>query len=300
MFKKFLSFALVTVMVFGISTTSFAAASTSLEEDTFSIDNYTQYTFDLNHTQSLKTRGLKTESNEQKIDAVVSYVESLNLGDRGYSNIEEACLLELEGYKNDGVELEKYTVLVPKTRSMHYYGTYSGNDFYYEYTSVSDFRRETIGKKKSSSNADSWERWILGLADLGMCFGNLEWSIPYSIIRTVTGVDGTSAVHNKSYNEYVEQFTDVVTRTIYKERSSNNYDDCYQDQTASLRVKLYFCPVGTAFDSDYIKIGDIFDDSVSANDLSKSKILKLANTYSNKNSEIIYKVSNNRIQEIWE
>lgn len=77
-------------------------------------------------------------------------------------------------------------------------------------------------------------------------------------ISTITGIPEASEVHNGSYNEYVEQFTNTLTRTIYKEKTANNYTPGYQDQTASLRVNMYFCPVGTAFSSDYIHVGNIF------------------------------------------
>lgn len=64
-------------------------------------------------------------------------------------------------------------------------------------------------------------------------------------------------------------------------------------------MKLYFCPVGTAFDSDYIEIGTVFNGSVKANNLTKNEILKLANTHSNHGSEIIYRVSYHRVTEDW-
>ena len=143
-----------------------------------------------------------------------------------------------------------------------------------------------------------WNYWILGLMDLGMNFANWEWSVPYTVIRLVTGVSGTDAVHYGSYNQYVEQFTNTVTRTIFKKRG-NTYDSCYQDQTSSLRVKLYFCPVGTAFDSDYIEIRNVFEGEVTANTLTKDEILRVANTYSNHGGEVIYRVSYHRVTEDW-
>lgn len=159
-------------------------------------------------------------------------------------------------------------------------------------------RRETNGTKKNASNESQWNYWILGLMDLGMNFANWEWSVPYTVIRLVTGVSGTDAVHYGSYNQYVEQFTNTVTRTIFKKRG-NTYDSCYQDQTSSLRVKLYFCPVGTAFDSDYIEIRNVFEGEVTANTLTKDEILRVANTYSNHGGEVIYRVSYHRVTEDW-
>lgn len=67
----------------------------------------------------------------------------------------------------------------------------------------------------------------------------------------------------------------------------------------TLRVKLYFCPVGTAFSSDYIEISDVYNGSVKANDLTKDEILHTANAYSNHGGEIIYRVSYHRVTEDW-
>ena len=60
-----------------------------------------------------------------------------------------------------------------------------------------------------------------------------------------------------------------------------------------------FCPVGTAFSSDYIEISDVYNGSVKANDLTKDEILHTANAYSNHGGEIIYRVSYHRVTEDW-
>ena len=62
----------------------------------------------------------------------------------------------------------------------------------------------------------------------------------------------------------------------------------------------YFCPVGTAFSSDYIEIGTDFNGSVSANNLTTNEILQEANVYSNHGGEIIFRVSHHRVTEDWE
>ena len=232
------------------------------------------------------------------VDEAIQYVKSLKLLENGFGHIEEACLSELEQYKSDGIELEDYTVLVPRTKAKSYFGTYLGNEFYYENTSVANLRRETNGVAKSSSNASKWNNWILGVTDLAMNFANIKWSIPYSMVRSITGVSGTSAVYNGSRNQHVEQFTNTKTRSIYKKRGSS-YKLCYQDQSSSLRVNLYFCPVGTAFSSDYIFIGTTYNGTVQANNASKDTILQQANTYANHGSKVVYTVSSKRVQENW-
>lgn len=289
------SIALMLALTFCLSAISpVFALSQEVSEDTFSIDDYQQYVFESSGKRQ------RSRSNEEKIDDIILFVESLNLSEIGYSHIEDACLAELEDYKNDGdIELESYTVLVPKTRAKNYFGTYLKKDYYYEYTSVANMRRETNGDAKKAQNEASWNYWITGVINLGMCFSTWSWSVPYTIITAITGIPGASAVHYNSYNQYVEQFTNTVTRTIYKETTPGNYVAGYQDQTSSLRIKMYFCPVGTAFSSDYIEIGDVFNGSVSAADFTDNEIMSYTNSYVNHGGKVIYKVSNSRIHEIW-
>ena len=150
--KKALCILLSLIMLLSASTTAFAS---EMIDKSFCIDDYNQYTIKL-FDETLHTRS----TTENTIDTAISYVKSLN----------------------DDVVLESYTVLVPKARAKSYYGTYLNSDYYYEYTSVSDMRRETNGAEKGASNESKWNNWILGAMDLGMCFATKKWSIPYTII----------------------------------------------------------------------------------------------------------------------
>lgn len=290
--KKILSIFLATTLALTMgSSTVFAFDVSKNTQEDITENKYEQYKISFNQNNSKNSAG-------SSIDEAIQYVKSLNLSEKGLAHIEEACLMELEQYKSEDVELEDYTVLVPKTKAKTLYGSYGGYDFYYENTSVANLRRETDGVAKSNSNATKWNNWILGVMDLGMSFATKKWSIPYSMIRAVTGVSGTSAVYNGSRNQHVEQFTNTKTRSIYRKQGST-YKLCYQDQSSSLRVNLYFCPVGTAFSSDYISIGTTFNGSVQANEASKNTILQQANTYANRNSVVRYYVTSKRVQENW-
>ena len=291
--KRIFSILIVMSLLLSIVSVPSFASEVDVEEDDFDVSRYNQYT--ISFSENNRVRSIATTTT---VDEAIAYVQSLDLSENGYDYIEESCLAELEQYKLDEVELEDYTVLIPKARAKSFYGTYSDKDFYYEYTSVANKRRETNGIAKNSSNADKWKKWILGTTDLAMSFATAKWSIPYTLIRSVTGVSSASAVYNGSRNQYVEQFTNTKTRSIYR-KSGSNYKLCYQDQSSSLRVNLYFCPVGTAFDSDYIKIGTTFEGTVKANSLTKNEILKQANTYANKGSKVIYTVSSHRVKETW-
>lgn len=291
--KRIVSFLLIATLTLAIcSTTVLASDVSNNAEQEIDLNAYEQYKIEFNQEDGM----LCSESSS--IDDAIQYVNSLKLEESGFAYIEEACLAELEQYKIDGIELEDYTILVPKTRTKSYFGTYSGKEFYYENTSVANMRRETDGVAKSSSNASKWNNWILGVTDLAMNFASYKWSIPYTMIRNITGVSGTSEVYNGSRNQHVEQFTNTITRSIYR-KSGSSYSLCYQDQSSSLRVNLYFCPVGTAFSSDYISIGTTYNGTVKANDASKDTILQQANTYANHGSKVVYTVSTKRVQENW-
>ena len=111
--KKALCILLSLIMLLSASTTAFAS---EMIDKSFCIDDYNQYTIKL-FDETLHTRS----TTENTIDTAISYVKSLNLKDMGYSYIEEACLEELDSYKDDDVVLESYTVLVPKARAKSYY-----------------------------------------------------------------------------------------------------------------------------------------------------------------------------------
>ena len=100
-------------------------------------------------------------------------MKSLNLSDIGYSYIEETCLKELATYKENEVELNNYTVLVPKTRAKSYFGTYLNNDYYYDYTSIADMRRNTNGGTKGSLNETKWKNEILESAHVNANHGGI-------------------------------------------------------------------------------------------------------------------------------
>lgn len=291
--RKLVNILLAGVLILTMSSITVLASDTpTSKEQDVGLSAYEQYKIEFNQEPN------KTRAESSNIDNAIQYVKSLNLSENGFSYIEDACLAELEQYRIDGIELEDYTVLVPKTRAKSYFGTYSGNEFYYDTTSVANMRRETNGVAKSKSNASKWNNWILGVTDLAMNFASYKWSIPYTMIRNITGVSGTSAVYNGSRNQHVEQFTNTKTRSIYKKQGSS-YKLCYQDQSSSLRVNLYFCPVGTAFSSDYISIGTTYNGKVQANNASKNTILQQANTYANRGSKVVYTVSSKRVKENW-
>ncbi|MBO4847534.1 MAG: hypothetical protein J5586_00050 [Clostridia bacterium] len=270
-----------------------AAASSKESGEDFDPNKY------VHHTIYLTDNGKASSPEGQKdtIDTAIEYVKSLDLTSSGYSIVEEACLAELDAYRSCGVQLESYTVLTPK-RSMTYFGTYLGYDYYCDYTSVSNMRRETNGISKTAANVSDWDNWVIGIINVALCFADPLYSIPFSLISSVVSVPGPSSISYGSHNRYVEQFTNTVTRTVYKKLGST-YKRCYQDQFCFLRIKLYFCPVGSAFSSDFYDIGTLYDRKFRSNDWSIDRILRAAHVYSNHGGDIIFTVSSQSLREIW-
>ncbi len=287
--KKYLALILASVMTF-ISTVPVQASATST--DALNLSNYNQYTIDLK-----KKERMITQEQSDGIDEAISYVESLNLDSIGYAYIEDACLSELQSYRQQGMILEKYTVLVPKTRTAQYYGTYLSADYYYDYTSVADMRRETPGDAKAQATEHLWDAWMELRINIALCFLEWKYTVPYTIITAISDFDNCEDVFYDSYNLYVEQFANVKTRTIYKDRGT--LVASYSDQQGTYRARMYFCPVGVDNTSDFIEVGEIFNGTASANNLTKDEILRMANVYANHNGMVRFELSNHRLQEIW-
>lgn len=293
--KKCVAMVLALNMCFFSATT--ISATTTTASDELVLANYQQYT--ISFTEKART----SDVSEDTISAAIEYVKSLNLSDLGYAHVEEACLLELESYRENDIILENYTVLVPKAKSRTYYGTYLGTDYYCDYTSVADMRREVEGSAKTAATEQLWNDWMSLNINLVLCFIDWRVTVPYTIISAVTGLESTSDVYYNSYNLYIEQFDNVQTRSIYKDGKTQ---PGYQDQSGDYRCTLYHCPVGI-YDNDgtetadFIKIKEVFNGyKGSREDLTQEEILSMCNVFSNRKATAVFSLSTSKIREVWE
>lgn len=191
------------------------------------------------------------------IDNIIDYVKSLDLDEKGYAYVEETCLAELRNYKRQNIVIGKYTVLIPKSKEKEkiFYGNLAKKDFYCQYISEVSFRRETIISEEDSKN------------------------------------DSKKGIFYDPYENYVEQFHDLVTRIIYKENIDGTYSIGYMDQEGSLRISKYLCTIDAESQTDYMKIGEVYKNQLNSNELDKSEILSLANAYSNRKEIVNYRLS---------
>ena len=300
--KKIIACTLILLLSFSLAVPALANTKTMPEraKTDFCIDDYNQYTINFTENNVKKNNeDVNEEPQCDNIDAAIEYVQSLNLDEIGYSHIEEACLIELDSYKDDDIVLENYTVLVPKARAKNYYGTYLGSKFYYEYTSVSDMMRKTKGTEKNAYNKSKWDSWVKGGLDLAVTFINERygWTLLYSVIAALSGLHQPGDIDYGSYNLYTERYNDLRTRTIYKLNGST-YRACFQDQTGRVRVDQTFCPIDVD-DPVHIELGTMFNKTVTSTDMTQNEILKVANTYANHGGKIVHLITTERLKEKW-
>ena len=255
MAKKIISLLLVLSMCFSMMVTAFADPVTNENmADSDSLSAYDQYVIVMGNdsrsvnSASFRENGAKTKdiSYGTTLDNAVEYVQSLDLASSGYEYIEQSCLDELQAYEDAGVELEYYAVLVPNgTASTDYwYGTYNGVDFYYSYTSVSDFNMTKSGK---SLDASDLKKWVEGAFNFILGFACTEYSIAYSLFSAATSGSHVTYETGSSF-KYIFQFYEVRTRAIYT-YDSGTKRTVINDQRGITNLSTLFIPAGGALPS---------------------------------------------------
>ncbi len=264
--KKILKTALCITLICAMLLTSMGAYSGLKKNVTYDYDpeDYIHYKFTPNKTMTKNCFNTNDSNIVSRIDETINFVESLNLTEMGHKNIEEGCIDELTEYKENGIILDSYTVLVPRVASTKtYIGTMQGKDYYSEYISESDFRIDIEGDKKNSSNEELWDSWMLGLASVLLSVLDDVAGIAFTMISATCGGIEVGDVAYDSYNKYVAQYTNVKTLAVCREEGVNRFSSYgYKKQVGDLRVNMYFCPVGDLFDDDHIFIGTVFEGEI--------------------------------------
>lgn len=263
------------------------------------IDLYTNYNWStINFDDSEEINGRSVQDN---IDKAIEYVQSLNLSENGYSYIEEACLEELETYKENDVLLTSYTVLTPKTRATEqYFGSVGNNDFYVTYTSVGDFMIRHDGDIKSKSSEPVWRMWVNGAIDVLMCFLEKEVAIPITLINSVLGLESQNDFDYGSYNRYTVKFFKVKTRSILGTSGSSGVKKvAYSDQEGEADYFIEFCPVGHFKQASYQIFEDYENPVETPNPRDKNSILTSANAYYNRGTKITWRFADYELYEKW-
>lgn len=235
--KKFISSLLLFALTLSLSMPAFAANNTTADSSISpeTLAQYNCYTVDL----SAESASFSSESPNYSIDKAISFVKSLNLEEKGFGYVEEACLQELEDYKENNVTLEKYTVLTPKAGLM-VFGTLNGATYYYTDTSIS------VGGKKWYEKLDdtgiSDHDWINQIGSLLFTLANHTALIPITAGLSMAGVAEPAHISNEDEFRMAVSFTDVYQRAIGRYNDIGDFRTLYYDQRGKATYDIDFCP----------------------------------------------------------
>jgi len=177
------------------------------------------------------------------IEDAIGFVKSLGLDDQDTSYIKEACLDELEIYKEKGINLIYYTVLVPKeNRSELVYGTYNGNTFYYSLTSLASFVEDYYGDACPSQTI--FDDWALGIVEFLISFAGTVLSLPYAIVSaSMSSLGGNHTLHYTDFYRYQVNYYSMMTRVIYA-YSGATKKTLLKGQRTNANITAYYVEVG--------------------------------------------------------
>ncbi|NCB62976.1 MAG: hypothetical protein EOM52_05080 [Clostridia bacterium] len=286
--KRIVSLLLTLAMCTTMLVTSGAATNT------IDTGDYQRYAIDF--TQELKSSSLRVNNT---VDDAILFVKSLSLTGTQNEYVETACLAELELYKEAGIELDAYTVLVPKgTSAEQKLGTYNNMTFYYTTTSEAKYRKEIEKVLKTSENDLNWDNFAKLGVDILMCFAAWQYSIPYTVITSALSGDPGYVIKANTFMRYVYQIA-PETRTIYAYQNGNKKIS-YIDQKCTFDTFANFCPVGTGFSkSDYL-VASLTGEKAEVNNYSKTNtVLQTAYTYFNRNAQYVDSMNNYDLGQRW-
>ena len=235
-YTKLLSIALVCVML-----VTSMGASRSIESEPnqeFNPNNYYHYNIDLTNLP----QRYSGQDSVEAIDVAIAYVESIGLDNMGFSYIEEACLSQLEGFKEIDFNLESYTVLVPRNSSdLKYYGMRGGVEYRYAETALY-LGTKTIKGETPSDN--TWQDYAMGVIGLVVgVTGNIYTTVVISAVSAVLPFIGNGHEFTEGdYFEYYVRFGKALTKTVYREMSPGGYAPGFQfDESTDLIIEQWFC-----------------------------------------------------------
>ncbi|MPM14574.1 hypothetical protein SDC9_60938 [bioreactor metagenome] len=169
--KAIASMTLALVLMLGNVSVVFAADFT----EKLGQDGYDTYSINFSQTD---VHALSENANH--IDEAITFVQSLALDEKGFLELENAFITELEVLASEGIQLKSYAIALP--RAEEYYGTYDGYTFRAAYSFYSDnYFYNLYGKADHT-------RWVSGLVNITMSFANWKIGFPYALFSSLVGV----------------------------------------------------------------------------------------------------------------
>lgn len=231
--KRFTSLFLALSMVLGLGTSAFAFNDRQGAEENLS--DYDEVVVFCRDAVATCADTSSTDSYHADIENAKAGVLALNLSEQGLAALEDACLNELDAMADlEGVTLNEYTVLVPKSRAISYtyYGTYSGVQFY---TTLSSKKSVTY-EKNNIGAGEKVIQWSKAAINLYMCFANYKVSLPWTILSADFPTNFT--VHKTAWIEYFAN-AEPITRSIYA-KSGSAYLHVYNREYGNFRPYLVY------------------------------------------------------------
>lgn len=169
--------------------------------------------------------------NEEAVRQAEELLFSLDLSESGYGFIEEACLQELNYYKEqDEVQLLSYTIFAPNENyetavlastpsdsDLFYFGTYNSKDFYFYYPSMAEVQSKIVKQTSTSSI----QKWVSGIVNFFAQFGSIEVQFAWQLFQNQLNVAGKYEVHDSAFLESY-CILQMHTRYIYGKGGNNN------------------------------------------------------------------------------
>lgn len=259
--------------------TSSISVALAVQDDEFNM--YDEYTINFKDTK-FGINNISIDSNmndeyENNVDKTIKFVKDLKLKEKGYSDIEDKIISDIENANVDGVVIDSFSVNVPKQlRSSEgtYYGEYSGVKFNKMETTLNLSHRMVEYNKKAGILS-----WLKGTSDIYMCFKSFKVSLPYLIVSSTIKefIDSQPTSSTKVYL--------TPKQTVYKKYiliedvmckvtpSGNQYATIYVDERDKVLGEFYLSVPGVGHQSE-IKYTDTTQRYTDTWNNSKNTILK--------------------------
>ncbi|WP_312634824.1 hypothetical protein [Oscillibacter sp.] len=149
--------------------------------------------YDIYHANFIAPQANEIIDNSSNITQAKAFVKSLDLSSRGFSNLTQAYIDELDYLADEGVQLESYSVAIP--RAQEYYGTYDGYMFQAAYSYYSDnYYTNLTGK-------GNHEKWVSGAINILMNYALKRISVPFSVLSSASSVTFYEGARTEITNE---------------------------------------------------------------------------------------------------
>lgn len=274
-----------------LSSSAFAIESDSLSQytnnsiDPQTLEMYDTYTINLEVNSDIYySEYASKEAVCENIDKAINFVKDLNLEEKGFEYIEEACLTELEDYKDCGVTLKQYTVLTPKN-GLANFGVLNGNQYYWTDTSISVGTKSWL--KNCSETGMSSKDWINMVGSLLFVFASHEALIPISAGLSMAGITKPADLYDTDQFRMSVNFSNVYQRGIGRYNDLGEFRFLYYDQRGSATYDIDFLPgkpseYGNDIDIDFYEQHTVVPVKTYEYDNSRQSIMQVCQTLYNR------------------